>query len=85
MELFDDVLEDWPGSLDLFGSVWMEALGGTGSGAGENWSVCLTLMEHLCLDLLGQLEVLLEHRAVCFNLLGSLYADDPLLWMFIHN
>ena len=84
MELFDDILEDWPGSLDLFGSVWMEALGGSSAGV-ENWSVCLTLMEHLCLDLLGQLEVLLEHRAVCFNLLGSLNADDPFLWMFMHN
>ena len=84
MELFDDILEDLPGSLDIFGSVWMEALGGSSSG-GENWLVCLTLIDHLCLDLLGQLEVLLEHRAVCFNLLGSLYADDPFLWMFIHN
>ncbi|CAL8249340.1 unnamed protein product [Merluccius merluccius] len=79
---FDGALEDWPESLDLFGSVWLEALGRSGPGGGETWSVCLNLMEHLCLDLLGQLDLLLEHRAVCVHLLGCVHADDPFLWMF---
>lgn len=76
----DDLLEDWPESLDVFGSVWMNALGV--SGAAEDWSVCLNIVEHLCLDLLGHVDFLLEHRAVCFNILGPLYADDPYVWMF---
>lgn len=82
MELVDDFLEDWPESLDIFGSIWLDALGV--STAGEDWSICLNLVEHLCLDLLGQLDFLLEHRGVCFNVLGPLYSDDPYVWMFHH-
>lgn len=83
MELIDNFLEDWPESLDIFGSVWMDALGV--SRAAENWAVCLNLVEHLCLDLLSQIDLLLEHQAVCFNVLGPLFAEDPYLWMFLHN
>lgn len=82
MEL-DNPLEDWPESLDIFGSAWLDALGM--SRAGNNWSVCLNLVEHLCLDLVSQMDFLLEHRAVCVNVLGPLYADDPYVWMFLHN
>lgn len=82
MELMDNFLEDWPESLDIFGSVWMDALGV--STAAEDWSICLTLVERLCLDLLGQMDFLLEHRSVCFNLLGALSSDDPYVWMFHH-
>ena len=81
MELTDDLLEDWPESLDIFGSVWLDALGASRA----DWSVCLHLVEHMCLDLLGQMDVLLEHRAVCFNVLGPLYTDDPYVWMFLHS
>lgn len=83
MELMENLLEDWPESLDIFGSVWMDSLGV--SRAVENWSVCLYLVEHLCLDLLSQMDFLLEHRAVCFNVLGPVYADDPYVWMFLHS
>ena len=50
----------------------------------EGWRVCLNLLEHLCLDLLGHVDVLLEDRAVCFDILGSLVSEEPLMWMF-HN
>lgn len=83
MDLTDNVREDWPTSLDIFGSVWMDALGL--SRAVDNWSACLHLVEHLCLDLLSQMDFLLEHQAVCFNLLGPAYADDPYVWMFRHT
>lgn len=78
----DDLPEDWPESLDIFGSMWLEVLGG--SDTTEDWSICLNLLEHLCLDLFGQMDFLLEHRAVCFDLIGSLYSDDPYVWMFHH-
>lgn len=79
----DNVREDWPTSLNIFGSVWMDALGL--SRAVDSWSACLHLVEHLCLDLLSQMDFLLEHQAVCFNLLGPAYADDPYVWMFLHT
>lgn len=82
MELMDNLLLDWPQSLDIFGSVWLEALGV--SRGFVDWSVCLNLVEHLCLDLMSQMDILLEHRAVCFNM-GPLYADDPYVWMFLYN
>ena len=78
----EGLLEDWPQSLDIFGSVWLSVLGGAEST--EEWSVCLNLLEHLCLDLLGHMDVLLEDRAVCFDILGSLVSEDPLMWVF-HN
>lgn len=81
MEL-DNFLEEWPESLDIFGSVLMGALGV--SREAENWSVCLNLVELMCLDLLGHMDFLLEHRAVCFNLLGPLFSDDPFAWMFLY-
>ncbi|KAF1389226.1 hypothetical protein PFLUV_G00071240 [Perca fluviatilis] len=77
MELMDALLDDWPESLDIFGSVWLHALGV--SRVVEDWSVCLNLVEHLCLDLMSQMDFLLEHRAVCVNILGPLCADDPYL------
>lgn len=80
MDLMDDVLQDWLQSLDMLGSVWMDALGGLRPL--QNWSVCLYLVEHLCLDLLRHMDFLLEHRAVCFSVLGPVYADDPYVWMF---
>lgn len=83
MELVDNLLEDWPESLGFFGSALMDALGA--SRAVEDWSICLYLVEHLCLDLLSQMDILLEHRAVCFNVFGPLCADDPYVWMFLHN
>ncbi len=83
MEWMDDVLEDWPESLDIFGSVWMDTLGV--SRAADNWSVCLNLVENLCLDLMSHMDFLLEHRAVCFSVLGPEYADDPYVWLFLHN
>lgn len=82
MDLMDEVLEDWPEYLNIFGSVWLDIL--DVSRAANNWSVCLYLVEHLCLDLLNQMDFLLEHRAVCFNILGPAYADDPYMWMFFH-
>ena len=81
MELVDTVLEDWPESLDIFGSVWIDVLGESR----EDWSVCLNLVEHLCLDLLSQMDFLLEHRAVCVSMLGPLYADDPFMWTYLYN
>lgn len=83
MDLMDNVLEDWPESLDIFGSVWLDALDRTRPA--ENWSVCLYVMEHLFLDLLSHMDLLLEHRAVCVNILGPLYADDPYMWMFLQT
>ncbi|KAK5871111.1 hypothetical protein PBY51_004010 [Eleginops maclovinus] len=83
MELLDNLLDDLPESTNIFGSVWMDALGV--SRAVGSWSVCLNIIEHLCLDLMSQMDILLEHRAVCFNVLGPLYADDPYVWMFSHN
>lgn len=80
MDLMDDVLQDWLQSLDMLGSVWMDALGVLRPL--QNWSVCLCLVEHLCLDLLRHMDFLLEHRAVCFSVLGPVYADDPYVWMF---
>lgn len=76
----DDVLQDWLQSLDILGSVWMDALGVLRPL--QNWPVCLRLVEYLCLDLLRHMDFLLEHRAVCFNILGPVYADDPYVWMF---
>lgn len=83
MELTDSLLEDWPASLDIFGSVLLDALGVTR--AIEGWAVLVNLTEHLCLDLLGHMDLLLEHRAVCINILGPMYADDPYLWLYLHN
>ena len=83
MELLDSLLEDWPESLDIFGSVWMDALGV--SRAVEDWTVCLNLVEQLCLDLLGHMDFLLEHRAVCYNILGPLYTDDSYMWLLLHS
>lgn len=83
MELVENLLEDWPESLDMFGSVWMDALGV--SRAINNWSVCLTLVEHLLLDLLSPVDLLLEHRAVCLNILGPAYSEDPYVWMLLHS
>lgn len=83
MDLMDDVLQNWLQSLEMLGSVWMDALGGLRPL--QNWSVCLYLVEHLCLDLLRHMDFLLEHRAVCFNVLGPVYADDPYMWMFSHT
>lgn len=68
MDLMDDILEDWPESLDIFGSVWLDALNRTRPS--ENWFVCLNLVEHLFLDLLSHMDFLLEHHAVCVNILG---------------
>lgn len=79
----DDILEDWPESLDIFGSVWLDALDRTRPA--ENWFVCLNLMEHLFLDLLSHMDFLLEHQAVCVNILGPQFADDPYMWMFFHT
>lgn len=79
----DDVLQDWLQSLDMLGSVWMDALGVLRPL--QNWSVCLYLVENLCLDLLRHMDFLLEHQAVCFNVLGPVYADDPYLWMFTYT
>lgn len=78
-----DLLEDWPGSLDLFGSVWIDTLGM--SRTAEAWSICLNLVELLSLDLLTQVDFLLEHRAVCFTVLGTLLAEDLYVWMFLQN
>lgn len=83
MDLMDNLLSEWPGSLDIFGSVWLEALGV--SKAAGDWCVCLNLVEHLCLDLMSQMDILLEHRAVCFNMLGPLYTDNQYVWMFLYN
>ena len=83
MDLLDNLLEDWLDSLDIFGSVWMDALGI--SRVLESWTVCLNLVELLCLDLLGHMDFLLEHRAVCFDILGPLYADDPYVWLLLHT
>lgn len=83
MDLMDNVLEDFSESLDIVGSVWMNALGVPR--AVHNWSVCLYFVESLCLNLLSHMDFLLEHRAVCFNVLGPVYADDPYLWMFSHT
>lgn len=83
MEIVDNLFEDWPESLDIFGSVLLDTLGV--ARAVDGWSVCLNLVENLCLDLLSQTDFLLEHRAVCFNILGPVYADDPYVWMFLHN
>lgn len=83
MDLMDGVLQNRLQSLDIMGSVWMDALGVLRPL--QNWSVCLRLVEHLCLDLLRHMDFLLEHHAVCFNVLGPVYADDPYLWMFSHN
>lgn len=79
----DDVLEDWPESLDIFGSVWLDALNRTRPT--ESWFVCLNLMEHLVLDLLSHVDFLLEHQAVCVNILGPQFAEDPYMWMFFHT
>lgn len=83
MEEMDNLLENWLETLDIFGSVWMDVQGG--SSAFDDWSICLNLVEHLCLDLLGYMDPLLEHQAVCVNILGPLYADDPYVWMFLHS
>lgn len=80
MEQMDDVSED---SLDIFGSVWMDVLGM--STAADNWSVCLSLVEFLSLDVLTQLDVLLEHPSVSFRALGPLLSDEPCVWMFLQN
>ena len=82
-EQMEDLLEDWPESLDIFGSVWLEVLGGAETT--EDWHVWLHLVELMCLDLLGQMDFLLDHRGVCFDLLGSMYADDPYLWTSLHS
>lgn len=76
----DNILEDWPESLDIFGSVWLDALNRTRPT--ENWFVCLNLMEHLFLDLLSHMDFLLEHQAVCVNILGPQFAEDPYMWMY---
>lgn len=78
----DDLLEDWPQSLDIFGSLWLNLLGCPESV--DDWSVCLCLLEHLSLDLIGQLDFLLEDRMVCFNFLGPLGSEDAYVWMFSH-
>lgn len=83
MELTDSLLEDRPASLDIFGSLWLNALGA--SRANEGWTILLKLTEHLCLDLLSHMDFLLEHRAVCLNVLGPMYADDPYVWLFLNN
>lgn len=83
MEQMDNLLEDWPGSLDILGSVWINALGM--SRTTEGWSLCLNLVELLCLDLLTQVDFLLEHQAVCFTVLGPLFTDDLYVWMFLQN
>lgn len=83
MELMDDFLEDWTESLDIFGSIWMDAL--EVSRVSEDWPVCLNLLEHLCLGLMSQMDFLLEDQAVCFNILGPLFADDPYVWMLLHS
>lgn len=75
-----NLLEDWPESLDMFGSVWINALGM--SRTSEDWSICLNLVEVLCLDLLAQVDFLLEHRTVCFTVLDPLFTDDLYVWMF---
>lgn len=79
----DNFLDDWPESLDILGSIFTDALGL--SRATENWSICLNLVEHLCLDLLSHMDFLLEHQAVCVNILGPLFADDPYVWIFLRN
>lgn len=83
MEQTDNIFEDWTDPLDIFGSVWIDALGM--SRAAEDWSICLNLVELLGLDLLTQVDFLLEHRAVCFSVLGPMFTDDPYVWMFLQN
>lgn len=83
MELVENFLEDWPESLDIFGSVWMDAL--DISRAVEDWSPCLFLVENLFLELLNHQDLLLETRVVCFNILGPMYSDDPFMWMFTNS
>lgn len=81
MELMDNLLEDWPEFLDIFGSVWMDGLGVLR--AFDDWTLCLNLVEHLCLDVCAHMDFLLEHPAVYSDFLGPLYADDPYVWLFL--
>ncbi|KAF3695729.1 hypothetical protein EXN66_Car011405 [Channa argus] len=83
MERVDNLLEDWTESLDIFGSVWIDVLGVPR--APQDWSICLNLLELLCLDVLSQVDFLLEHRAACFSVLGPLFTDDPYVWLFLEN
>lgn len=83
MELLGYILEDWTESLDIFGSVWLETLGV--SRTVEDWTHSLNLAELLVLDVLCHMDLLLEHHAVCFNILGPLYADDPCLWLLLQS
>lgn len=83
MVLTDNFPEDWPEILDIFGSVWMDGLGRPRPA--DDWTLCLNLMEHLFLDLCSHMDFLLEHPAVCFNILGPLGADDPYMWLLLHT
>ncbi|KAL1273693.1 hypothetical protein QQF64_026507 [Cirrhinus molitorella] len=75
-------VQDWLQSADVLLSLLLDSLENTDYM--EDWDLCLRLLENLSLDLIGQVQCLLEDRAVCLQLLGSLWADDLSTWAFLN-
>ncbi|CAL1567209.1 unnamed protein product [Knipowitschia caucasica] len=83
-----DLLEDWPWSLQILGSVWFESLGvcttrisdGRGS---PRWALCLHVLQTLRVEVPA--ERLLEQQDVCVNVLGPLTSDDSYVWLFLQH
>lgn len=75
-------VQDWLRSADVMVSLLLDSLGNTDYM--EDWDLCLRLLENLSLDLIGQVQCLLEDRAVCAHFLGSLWADDLSAWAFLY-
>lgn len=75
-------VQDWLQSADVLLSLLLDSLENTDYM--EDWDLCLRLLENLSLDLIGQVQCLLEDRAVCVQFLGSLWADDLSTWAFLN-